>query len=162
MESKYCILYLKSNQTVVARREGPSFFSANLDQVDPDGFSSCLGIHQDSIAVVEDISEQRFSHMREMAIARVRTQHIQTIIALQQIVEQGRKFGIVTDNKQPENDIDQPQKKQGPKMTVLPKEEEALSEPVEAQKMPMNPKIVGEKQDYDGVVIEVPSPGMKN
>jgi len=167
MEQKFFILYLKSQQTIVAREVDGEYFAANIDALDPDGFEAKLKIAEDSVAVIEPISMQRFHHMRDMAIARVRTQHIQTIANLQAVVDQGRKLGIVTDGDKPidrkEDVVVPPPAIAPPKLTAVPKEEDApLLEPAEAPIMSIAPsKTSGDKQEYDGAVVEVPTPGMK-
>ncbi len=141
--------------------------SANLDNIDPDGFTGVVEFDWAVVVFCEKISEERFSHLSETASQRTQYSRIEGILRLKQIIEAGRQANVIQDINEEKPMPKFPSKKaksveqdQKVEMTSEPEEDDVpLVEPAPSCIQPL--AAVPDKGDYDGTVVEVPAPGIR-
>jgi len=97
----YHIFFLKAGQQMVVKSEGGKITGVNLDGIDPDEHVSIVEIDKSEVACVENISDDRFHYMREMAMRRAKIQDLQSITQLAQILAAAKESGLVQDTAPP-------------------------------------------------------------
>ena len=152
------IIHLSGERSIVVRVDDGKPASANLDNLDPEGFKGDVDVEPCDVVAVEEISESRLFYMREMATRKARINDIGSALQLHQLIQNGMQAGIV---HKPE-----PVRNQPPVNEPLEETDEEEYEPLGSPASmsppapsPMPPQIVGQKKPYDGVVVQIPRPG---
>lgn len=162
LKDGYAMLHGRHGGQIVVIKKGGKFISANLDGIDPEGFTEEVYIDPTGFHAAENISEDRFHFLRENANARAHITKITAGVQLQQCVQQGKAIGLIEDAPKREEPVaaaapSKPRIVPGPGSGPVPMAQRTVDD------NPGAPLSSPENDDgyEDGAVVEVPPPSQR-
>lgn len=159
------LIQLKSGLRLNVRLEDGILYSLNMDKIDDD---NGLIVIDDDIVFFESISKNREDNLREISFRSRMINELQSALQLAQLTQACKNAGIIHDVEKKKDSNILPMKiikKDDEVVDEISNEQteydenERISEPTAPQNIdfePTPPKVVGEKNDYDGAVIDLP------
>lgn len=158
-------IQLKSGLRLNVRLNNGVLYSPNMDKIEDD---DSLIIIDDEIVYCEMISKNRENNQREISFRSRMINELQSALQLAQLTQACRNAGIIRDIEEKKDSNIIPMKVVKKDNEIADEisneqssydENESISEPATPQNIDFEPtpaKVVGEKNDYDGAIIDLP------